>query len=163
MGAPGCLLREPLAMAGGFPSCRAASSHSRRWRAHRMASLSLGAGGVGGWEPPEATFPVWNLGRPQSPLCAWRSLGNGAAPAVFPPLLRESELGTCQCSCLTTVSHLQGELCWRSCSASRRTGLQKKQRSSACRSLPWGFSFLSVTASGNCAGRTPSPAQFRLM
>lgn len=141
-----------------------ASSHGRRWTAHRMASLSLGAGGVWGWErDPEATFPVWYLGRPQSPLCARRSLGNGAAPAVFPPLLRESELGTCQCSCLTTVSHLQGELCWRSCSASRRTGLQKKQRSSARGSSPWGSSFLSATASGNRAGRTPSPAQLRLM
>lgn len=116
-----------------------------------------------GMGDPEATFPVWYLGRPQSPLCARRSLGNGAAPAVFPPLLRESELGTCQCSCLTTVSHLQGELCWRSCSASRRTGLQKKQRSSARGSSPWGSSFLSATASGNRAGRTPSPAQLRLM
>ncbi|XP_061260779.1 formin-2 isoform X2 [Bos javanicus] len=57
----------------------------------------------------------------------------------------------------------QGELCWRSCSASRRTGLQKKQRSSARGSSPWGSSFLSATASGNRAGRTPSPAQLRLI
>ena len=59
-----------------------------------MASLSLRAGGVWGWErDPEVTFPVWNLGCPQSPLCTWRSLGNGAAPAVFRPFLRESDLG----------------------------------------------------------------------
>ena len=70
------------------------SSHVRRWRAHSMASLSLRAGGVWGWErDPEVTFPLWNLGCPQSPLCTWRSLGNGAAPAVFRPFLRESDLG----------------------------------------------------------------------
>ena len=163
MGAPGCLLRESLATAGGFPSCYAASSQSRRWTAHRMASLSLGAGGVGGWE---------TLRRP-SPCGTWAAhrvlSAQGVAWAMAPPQpcfgLSSGSLiwGTCQCSCLTTMSYLKEELCWRNCSASRRTGLQKKQRSSACGSLPWGSSFFSATASGNRAGRTPSPAQLRLM
>lgn len=61
------------------------------------------------------------------------------------------------------VCHPQGELCWRSCSASRRTGLRKKQRSFALGSLPWVSSYLLVTASGSRVIRTPSQIQLHLM
>ena len=167
IGDPGCLLREPMATAGGFP---------RKPQSLCLLHMSEDGGPIA-WPLCLWGQAVFGDGRetrrwpfPCGTWAAHRVLSaHGVAWAMALPQpcfgLSSGSLiwGTCQCSCLTTMSYLQEELCWRNCSASRRTGLQKKQRSSACRSLPWGSSFLSVTASGNCAGRTPSPAQFRLM
>ena len=126
--------------------------------------LCLWAGGVWGWErDPEATFPVWYLGRPQSPLCARRSLGNGAAPAVFRPFLRESELG--DLPVLLPNDHVlpEGRTLLEKLFSQQENGPPEEAEKFCLRIIAWGFSFLSVTASGNRAGRTPSPAQLHLM